>query len=204
MNCNSHSDYFKTAAAQENASSQFSSATFAVRVQKKVFSKVISRGVVRHFMSDAATRLFDNLYRILKFHYGRSAAEKVVKGIIKLVVKLGVIFRNEDVALEQQQQLSSFQRKMRQFCLTMVSFGTVAYSYDRNFLLHLLDETHKLLSPLVTKNLSEKSSRRVEMIFEHVCNEQVLDSLFRAEGEHAALLPQMTTDLEALIESSDL
>uniref|UniRef100_F1L3V3 Tumor necrosis factor alpha-induced protein 8-like protein n=1 Tax=Ascaris suum TaxID=6253 RepID=F1L3V3_ASCSU len=182
----------------------FSSATLVQRAQKKVLSKVASRGVVKHFVSDAATRLFDNLCTLLKCYYNKSVAEKVVKNIVKLVVKLSVVARGEHFGVEQQSQLAIVQRQVHHLCLTVLSFGKVAYSYDRSYLLAILDETHKKLLPLVTCCLSEKSRRRLDMIFEHLSKEQLLDSLFRVDGEHSALLSQVVSDLETLIDSNDL
>ncbi|MCP9260377.1 hypothetical protein DINM_003735 [Dirofilaria immitis] len=111
-------------------------------------------------------------------------AEKVVKNIIKLVVKLSVILRNEKFTKEQQNQLTKIQRHMRQLCLTIISFGKVAFSYDYAYLNALLNETYRRLIPLVEQILSDKSKQRLDMIFEYLCKELVLDSLFRADGEH--------------------
>uniref|UniRef100_A0A0M3ILQ3 Tumor necrosis factor alpha-induced protein 8-like protein n=1 Tax=Ascaris lumbricoides TaxID=6252 RepID=A0A0M3ILQ3_ASCLU len=129
---------------------------------------------------------------------------QVVKNIVKLVVKLSVVARGEHFGVEQQSQLAIVQRQVHHLCLTVLSFGKVAYSYDRSYLLAILDETHKKLLPLVTCCLSEKSRRRLDMIFEHLSKEQLLDSLFRVDGEHSALLSQVVSDLETLIDSNDL
>ncbi|KHN80371.1 Tumor necrosis factor alpha-induced protein 8 [Toxocara canis] len=182
----------------------FKAATLVQRAQKKLLSKVVSRGAVKHFVSEAATRLFDNLYTLLKSYYNKSTAEKVVKNIIKLVVKLGVVARGEQFGAEQQIQLGAVQKQMHQLCLTVISFGKVTYSYDRSYLLSLLNNTHKKMVPLITCFLSEKSGRRLDMIFEHLSKEHLLDGLFRVDGEHSTLLAEMVDDLETLVDNKDL
>ncbi|VDK77168.1 unnamed protein product [Litomosoides sigmodontis] len=183
---------------------QFSSATIAVRAQKKILSKLISRNNVKLFVDDATIRLLDHLYQILKTVHNKIIAEKVVKNIIKLVVKLGVVMRNEQLTTEQQNQLVKIQRQMRQLCLTVISFGKVAFSYDYAYLNALLKETYRRLLPLIEQILSVKSKQRLDMIFEHLCKDLVLDSLFRVDGQHWKLLPNVVTDLEVLIDRKEL
>lgn len=92
-----------------------------------------------------------------------------MKNIIKLVVKLGIVLRSEQFTEEQQNQLAKIQRQMRQICLTVISFGKVAFSYDYAYLNALLNETYRRLLPLVEQILSGKSKQRLDMIFEHLC-----------------------------------
>ncbi|OZC12400.1 hypothetical protein X798_00031 [Onchocerca flexuosa] len=183
---------------------QFSSATIAVRAQKKILSKIISRNNVKLFMDDVTLRLLDYLHQILKAIYNKMIAEKVVKNIIKLVIKLGVVLRNEKFTTEQLNQLAKIQRQMRQLCLTVISFGKVAFSYDYTYLNALLKETYHCLVSLVEQILSSKSKQRLDMIFEHLCKDSVLNSLFRADGEHRKLLPKVIMDLESLIDREEL
>lgn len=103
---------------------------------------------------------------------------------MKLVVKLSVVARGEHFGVEQQSQLAIVQRQVHHLCLTVLSFGKVAYSYDRSYLLAILDETHKKLLPLVTCCLSEKSRRRLDMIFEHLSKVSV--SFFKHLSPKAA------------------
>lgn len=94
---------------------------------------------------------------------------QVVKNIIKLIVKLGIVSRSEHFPVDQQSQLGQIQRQMRQLCLTVISFGRVSFSYDRTYLSVLLKEIHRRLIPLVEQNLSDKSKQRIDMIFDHIC-----------------------------------
>ncbi|CAG9536057.1 unnamed protein product [Cercopithifilaria johnstoni] len=196
--------HYETGSDSVGQHQQFSSATVAIRAQKKIFSKIISRNNVKLFVDDATIRLFDHLYQVLKTTYNKMIAEKVVKNIIKLIVKLGVVMRNEQLTIEQQNQLAKIQRQMHQLCLTVISFGKVAFSYDYAYLNALLKETYRRLLPLIEQILSGKSKQRLDMIFEHLCKDSVLDSLFRADGQHWKLLPNVVMDLEVLIDREKL
>ncbi|KAL3998707.1 hypothetical protein ACH3XW_16110 [Acanthocheilonema viteae] len=204
MEFNATMERYETGGDNFGQHQHFSSATIAIRAQKKILSKIISRNNVKLFVDDTTIRLFDHLYQILKTAYNKTIAEKVVKNIIKLIVKLGVVMRNEQLTMEQQNQLAKIQRQMRQLCLTVISFGKVAFSYDYAYLNALLKETYRRLLPLIEQILSGKSKQRLDMIFEHLCKNSVLDSLFRVDGEHWKLLPNVVTDLEVLIDTKEL
>uniref|UniRef100_A0A914R6B8 Uncharacterized protein n=1 Tax=Parascaris equorum TaxID=6256 RepID=A0A914R6B8_PAREQ len=81
----------------------------------------------------------------------------------KLVVKLSVVARGEHFAVEQQSQLAIVQRQVHHLCLTVLSFG---------------------------KHIFPKIASFVEVAFRLM--EQLLDSFFRVDGEHSALLSQVT------------
>lgn len=83
-------------------------------------------------------------------------------------MKLSVVTRNEQFNSEQQNQLAQIQRQMRQLCLTAISFGKVAYSYDRTYLMVLINDLHRRMVPIVEQNLSEKSAQRLDMVFENI------------------------------------
>lgn len=77
--------------------------------------------------------------------------------------------RNEQLSIEQQNQIEKIQRQMRQLCLTVISFGKVAFSYDFAYLNALLMEIYHRLLPLIEQTLSGKSKQRLDMIFQHLC-----------------------------------
>uniref|UniRef100_A0A914WYM0 Uncharacterized protein n=1 Tax=Plectus sambesii TaxID=2011161 RepID=A0A914WYM0_9BILA len=103
-----------------------------MRAQKKILGKMSSRSIAKHFISDTAARLLDNLYRILKDFYTKKEAEKVVKNVIKMAIKMGVLAKNEQFNEDQRRALSDFQRKYRQLCLTIVSFAQFFDFFGKN------------------------------------------------------------------------
>lgn len=101
-----------------------------------------------------------------------------MKNIIKLVVKLAVVLRNEQCTAEQENQLVQIQQQIRRLCLTIISFGKVAFSYDCIYLSTLLQQIYHRLLPLVEQILSDKSKQRLDMVFEHLCKVSSILPLF--------------------------
>ncbi|MFH4975494.1 hypothetical protein AB6A40_002203 [Gnathostoma spinigerum] len=182
----------------------FDATSLSLRTQKKLLSKISSRAVVKHFITEEAARLFDNFYRFLKHYYSKAVSEKVVKNMIKIVMKLGLLARYDQFTEDEQPQLTSFQQQLHTLSLTVISFGTVPFSYDRIHLLRLMQGALAELLPIVRRHLSEKSVGRIQMVFDHISKPAVLDGLFNMNSEHSALRDQMLSDLELLIDINEL
>lgn len=124
----------------EEAIGELQTASLLMRVQKKVLSKMSTRAVAKHFVSDATVRLLDNIYRLLKLHYSKSTAEKVcclttmiqsiacvqiIKNVLKIAVKLRLLASEEKLTKEQQLALAKLHQKLRSVALTILSFARV-------------------------------------------------------------------------------
>lgn len=57
--------------------SGFSSRNLGMRAQKKILSKMASKSMAKHFISETNERLLDTTYRVLKDYYSKKEAEKV-------------------------------------------------------------------------------------------------------------------------------
>lgn len=67
----------------------FDSRGLGLRAQKKLLGKMSSKKIAKAFIDDTTGKVLDNTYRILKEHRGnKKEAEKVMKYIIKIVVKV--------------------------------------------------------------------------------------------------------------------
>jgi hypothetical protein len=68
----------------------FKAKDIGLRAQKKILSRMASKNMAKVFIDETAASLLDNLYRLTKQQYGsKKDAEKLIKNIIKIVIKLG-------------------------------------------------------------------------------------------------------------------
>jgi len=185
-------------------SSNFNSKSLSMRAQKKILGKMASRNVAKHFISDNAARLLDNVYRILKDFYSKKEAEKVVKNVIKMIIKLSVLMRNEQFTNDETKLANQFQQKFRLLMMTFSSFYQVEFSYDRNYLTKLMEECQNCIQIIIKPHLSEKSTQRVQMVFAHCGRGDFLDSLFRHDGRYRMQMESLCNDLNKLLESGEV
>lgn len=88
--------------------------------------------------------------------------------------------------------------------MSIVSFYEVDHSYDRNFLLTALQESHACLISVVSKHLTEKSLMRIDSVFQFFANEKFLDTVFAPESEYREVLGRLVEDLNKAIDRGDL
>uniref|UniRef100_A0A0N5AXI7 Dedicator of cytokinesis 10 n=1 Tax=Syphacia muris TaxID=451379 RepID=A0A0N5AXI7_9BILA len=157
---------------QDSEKCQVNSGPLTYRLQKKVLPKVFTRNVMKHFADDTLNCLFDDLYNLLASYYEKSVAEKVhifvLKDLTKLIVKLSLTESNGQFNSEQHKELDQIRYKLRNLCLTVISFVNVSFSYNQDYLQTLFAKLYSSLRSLVGSSLSEKSLRRVDFIFEHL------------------------------------
>lgn len=104
----------------------FNSKDIALRAEKKILSKVANKTSVQMFIDETTSEILDELYHISKEYTGNKAeAQKVIKNLIKIAVKIGVLFRNNRFTKEELGTVQDFKKKLHQGAMTAISFYEV-------------------------------------------------------------------------------
>ena len=76
--------------------SEFTIKDFAISTQKKFAQKLATNAVIRNsLIDDSITEIFNLINKIIKLYLNdKKKAEKVMKDVIKIIVKLGVLQHN--------------------------------------------------------------------------------------------------------------
>ena len=127
----------------------------------------------------------------------KKEAEKFVRNVIKISIKIGVLQKSERFNKDEVYLLSNIQRKLRTIVMTLVSFHQVEHSYDRNFLLNTTAALKDKLKELVKTHLTEKSLSRIDFVFNFFSEIDFLDSLY-VPGHNESTRTQMNVVVEAL------
>ena len=86
----------------------FSTKSLALQAQKKLLSKMASRTVASAFIDDTSSEVLDELYRATKeFTRSRKEAQKLVKNLVKVAVKLGVLLRAGQLGAEELARITA-------------------------------------------------------------------------------------------------
>ncbi|XP_065576454.1 tumor necrosis factor alpha-induced protein 8-like protein [Artemia franciscana] len=183
----------------------FKAREVALKAQKKLLSKVSNKTIAKAFIDESTGFLLDNLYRICKLHaQSKKEAEKIVKNIIKIVVKVGFLAKNDQFGREELIVAENFRRKFHSLCMTVVSFHEVDFSYDRTFLLKNIQECQSLLKQLVEKHLTDNSIGRIEMVFTFFSDSSFLDNLFKRPSEYHEIMKQVVQEMHTMMDQGGL
>lgn len=189
----------------DNANANFKARDIGMRAQKKLLSRMANKNIAKAFIDDTTGNLLDNLYRLAKVHGGnKKDAEKVIKNIIKVIIKIGILYRNNQFNQEELALADKFRKKFHSACMTVISFFEVDYSFDKQFLMQILNENASMLKQLVKCHLTEKSLSRIDHVFNFFGNPMFLEKAFQRNGEHKELLANLIRDMHKLMENGEL
>ncbi|CAH1183940.1 unnamed protein product [Phaedon cochleariae] len=185
--------------------SAFKARDIGLRAQKKILSRMAGKNIAKAFIDDTTSSLLDNLYRLAKqYSNNKKEAEKLIKNIIKVVIKLGVLHRNNMLSDEEMQLAEKFKGKFRIAGMAIISFFEVDFSYDANYIVRALRESQKCLESIVSKHLTDKSVSRIDSVFSFFADEHFLDAVFKRESEYREALGRVVADLNKAIDNGDL
>ena len=171
------------------AEAGFSSRSLGMQVQKKIFGKLATKGVVKALIDDDTGQLLDMLHKMAAKEMDQKRAQKIIKDLIKVVIKVGLLYRNHQFNDAELATGLKFKMKLRNLALTVISFHEVAFSYDKAFLVSSINDASKLLHDLVDRHLTVKSHGRINNVITFFTTGDVLDKVFASDGAYHDMLP---------------
>ncbi|XP_071391653.1 tumor necrosis factor, alpha-induced protein 8-like protein 2 B [Centroberyx affinis] len=183
----------------------FSSKDMAMKAQKKILSSMATKSSVQMFIDDTTSEILDELYRVSKEYSGnRTEAQKVVKNLIKIAVKIGVLFRHNRFNTEELGLAQDFKKKLHQGAMTAISFYEVEFTFDKAVMSELLTGCRDLLLKLVNTHLTPKSHGRISHVFNHYADPELLTKLYDPDGPFRPNLTKICTGLNKLLEDGTI
>lgn len=81
---------------------------------------------VQMFIDETTSEILDELYHVSKeYSKNKTESQKVIKNLIKIAVKIGVLFRNNRFSTEELKTAQEFKKKLHQGAMTAISFYEV-------------------------------------------------------------------------------
>ncbi|XP_021796252.1 tumor necrosis factor alpha-induced protein 8-like protein 3 isoform X2 [Papio anubis] len=183
----------------------FSSKSLALQAQKKILSKIASKTVANMLIDDTSSEIFDELYKVTKEHtHNKKEAHKIMKDLIKVAIKIGILYRNNQFSQEELVIVEKFRKKLNQTAMTIVSFYEVEYTFDRNVLSNLLHECKDLVHELVQRHLTPRTHGRINHVFNHFANVEFLSTLYSLDGDCRPNLKRICEGINKLLDEKVL
>lgn len=164
-----------------------------------------TKGVAKTLVDDTTAELLDHLHKVAKLEYGnKKDAEKLVKYVVKIVVKIGILIRNDQFNAQELKLLEKFQQKFHNVIMTAISFHEVDFTYDRDFFSSQVQGLEDILQKVVERHLREKSQKKITLIFGFFKNGDFLDKLFTSGGSYKGEMTIITKLLNKLVEEGNI
>lgn len=183
----------------------FKARDIGLRAQKKILSRMASKNVAKVFIDDTSASILDNVYKLAKTYTGnKKEAEKLVKNVIKIVIKLAVLYRNNQFSNEELKHAERFKNKFHSAAMAVISFYEVDFSYDRSYLIKHLKECSSSLHFIVQRHLTDKSVSRIDHVFGFFSNPQFLDAIFKKDSQYREILGKIVSDMNRAMDSGEM
>lgn len=131
-------------------------------------------------------------------------AERIVKNIIKIVIKIAVLNKNDQFNAEELRLADKFQSKFHNLQMTIISFHEVDFSFDLKFLQNILSDLRQMLQSLVKRHLTDKSHNRIDEVFDFFNEAQFLEAIFRQNSPYRELMNKIVADINTALESGTI
>nr|XP_020653963.1 tumor necrosis factor alpha-induced protein 8-like protein 2 isoform X1 [Pogona vitticeps] len=183
----------------------FSSRNLALQAEKKILSRMASKSMANMFIDDTSSEILDELYRISKeYTQNRAESQKVIKNLIKVAVKISVLYRNSCFSEAELNWAEEFKQKLHQGAMTAISFHEVDFTFEKAVLAEILQECRDLLLRLVEKHLTPKSHGRIRHVFDHFADTEFLACLYAPGGPYQPRLKKICDGMNRLIDEGKL
>lgn len=182
----------------------FRAKDIGLRAQKKILSRMASKNIAKVFIDETSSSLLDNVYRLTKQQLGsKKEAEKLVKNIIKIVIKMAILQKNDVFSDEESRLSTTFYQKFLKLQMSIISFFEVDFSFDLAYLQKLIGECHAILMDIVRNHLTEKNLKKIDEIFECFSQPEFLEAMFRVDSSHREIMKSIVADLNKIMEQND-
>lgn len=207
----------------------FKARDIGLRAQKKILSRMTNKTVAKKFIDESTASLLDNIYRLAKLHVSKSVlstictsesnalhftvylfqlenkreAERLVKNMIKTVIKIGILYRNDEFSEEELQLADRFRHKFLQTQKTIICFQEVEFSFDLNYLQNSMNESRDLLKSLVKRHLTEKSVLRIDEVFDFFCDNRLLEIAFKQNSPYQDVMNNIVADMNKSLDTEN-
>lgn len=190
----------------------FNSKGIGLSIQKKILGKVSSKNAVKHFIDDSTSSVLDQMYAILKQFtnkdeskkMNKDEAKKILKYIIKIVVKIAIMFRNDQFNATELEYAAAFKKKFHSLIMTVISFYEVAFTYDQAYLQIGLEECRQILQSLIERHSKDKTKGRLDEVFKFFDNGAFMEAIFQEDSQYKEQMDSICDELRKMIEKGDL
>ncbi|KAK7081801.1 Tumor necrosis factor alpha-induced protein 8-like [Halocaridina rubra] len=155
-----------------------------------------NKSIAKNFMDDIHATILDNVYDLMRAYTGnKKEAEKLVKNIIKIIVKINILSRNDQFSQEDLKVADQLKNKFTTIVKTVISFFEVDFTFDKMFLIKNINDCRTLLKNLVGNHLTDKSLGRIDHVLDFFTDSTFLEEMFRPESQYRPLLESIVGDM---------
>lgn len=188
-----------------NNNTQVNSHSLALRVQKNIASKMASKNMAKVFIDETTGRILDNLYKLAKeYTSSKKEAEKLLKDTIKIIIKIGILHKNNEFSSDELRLCDDFRHKFHFLTKSALSFYEIDYTFDRQHLSDSLKQCKDMTHQIIKRHLTDKSKQRVDHVYDFFSDPKFLEEIYKTDSKHRAIFGLIVDDARKLLDDGYL
>ena len=166
-------------------------------------SKLSSKSVAKVFIDDTSGRILDNLHKLIRSYSGsKKDADKLLKAVIKTIVKLGILYKNDLYTDHELKLIEDFRSRFHSLAKAIVTFYEVDFTFDCLFLARMCKECQDLIHRIISTHLTHKSHVRLDYVFVTVSKLPFLEYAFDPSSPaNRAIIKEIVEDMNSLMDA---
>ena len=150
-----------------------------LRAEKKLLGDLAgSKGIVDAVLTDDVKELLDAFFAYVARLASDEAAGGLRKDLVKIVVKLGVLARHQQLNKDELAAVQQLRDVLQRVFNAIITFLETPFTFDADVLRASFGEAEALLLKVIEGKLTERSRRRVTDTFGWLRTEANLAPLF--------------------------
>lgn len=188
-----------------NNNTTVNSHSLGLRFQKNIASKMASKNVAKVFIDEKTGRILDNLYKLAKdYTSSKKEAEKILKDTIKIIIKIGVLHKNDQFSQDELRVCDEFRQKFHLLTKSALSFYEVDYTFDKNHLSDSLKQCKELTQCIIKRHLTDKSKQRVDHVYDFFSDTKFLEEIYKPNSPHKTTVALIAEDVRSLLDEGSI
>lgn len=169
------------------------------------FSKLSSKSVAKIFIDETSGRILDNLHKLARNYSGKKDADKLLKSIIKTIVKMGILYKNDLFTEHELKLIDEFRNRFHSLAKSIITLYEVDFKFDRSIITRMCHECQELTHKIISTHLTQKSHARIDYVFNYLANVQFLEYLFNPSSTtNRAIIKEAVEDMHTLMDAGFL
>ncbi|XP_026307035.1 tumor necrosis factor alpha-induced protein 8-like protein 1 [Piliocolobus tephrosceles] len=183
----------------------FSTKSLGLQAQKKLLSKMTCKTVVTMLVYDTSSEVLDDLYHATR-EFSRSCkeAQKMLKNLVKVALKLGLLLHGDRLGREELALLWRFRHWAHFLAMMAISFQQVDLTFDWQVLAARLLECRRPVHQAMGPQLTAKSHSHINHVFGHLADCDFLAMLYSPTKPYHSHLRRICEDLGRMLDEGSL
>jgi len=168
------------AAGGSTKKKQSAAMRFKKNVGGNVATSTAGKSLIKEFVGKDGVKLLDIVKKIITLHEGKKKAEEVENVIIRIAVKVILLWQNKDLTATD---IASTIPQVKAVWSDAIDFAEMSFAYDPAKIKDHSEKLQKAFTELLSELITEKNLQAMREVLGYLVTKEILDLLFANDAQ---------------------